>query len=74
MKTPEENLKKLARTSIPKTFVVKNDADWNHQKWLEFCAYLEEKGYAPIDFDQVGLLLEKKKAEYLKEKQAKKSK
>ncbi len=74
MKTPEENLKKLSRTSILKTFVVKNDCDWDHTKWLEFCAYLEEKGYTPIDFDQVGLLLEKKKAERLAEKDAVKRK
>lgn len=72
MKTPEENLKKLSKTSILKTFVVKNDGEWNHQKWLEFCSYLEEKGYGPVDFDQVGLLLEKKKAEYLAEKMSKK--
>lgn len=67
MKSPEENLKRLARTSILKTFVVKNNCEWDHTKWLEFCAYLEEKGYAPVDFDQVGLLLEKKKAERLAE-------
>lgn len=67
MKTPEENLKKLARTNILKSFINKNGGEWNHHKWLEFCSYLEEKGYAPIDFDQVGLLLEKKKAEYLAE-------
>jgi len=58
------NLNRLARTSLPSNFVKKHNGEWNHQAWLEFCAFLEEKGYTPIDLDQVGLLLEKKKAEY----------
>ncbi len=59
-----ENLQKLSRTNLVMNFVKKNNGCWNHQAWLEFCAMLEEKGYAPIDFDQVGALLETKKAAY----------
>lgn len=61
----EMNLTRLAKTSIPMNFVKQHSGEWNHQDWLEFCADLEAKGYTPIDLDQVGLLLEKAKAEYL---------
>lgn len=57
----EVNLARLARTTFPKDFVNSHNGEWNHQDWLIFCAMLEEKGYTPIDLDQVGLLLEKEK-------------
>ena len=60
----EMNINRLARTSLPMNFVKKHNGEWNHQAWLELCAFLEDKGYTPIDLDQVGLLLEKKKAEF----------
>ena len=60
----EMNLTRLAKTSLPMNFVKSHNGEWNHQAWLEFCAFLEEKGYTPIDLDQVGLLLEKRKGEY----------
>lgn len=60
----EVNLGRLAKTTIPKDFVASHNGEWNHQDWLIFCASLEEKGYTPIDLDQVGLLLEKEKAAY----------
>ncbi len=68
MTIKEENLKRLARTSIPMNFVKKNEASWDHCAWIEFCTLLEEKGYTPIDLDQVGLLLEKKKEAFLSSK------
>ena len=61
----ESNLKKLRRSPIPMTFVKKQKGSWNHQDWLGFLAYLEEKQYFPIDTDKVGLLLEEKKKQYL---------
>ena len=61
----ESNLKKLRRSPIPMTFVKKQKGSWNHQNWLDFLAYLEEKQYFPIDTDRVGLLLEEKKKQYL---------
>lgn len=60
----EMNLTRLAKTPLPSEFVETHRGEWNHRDWLEFCAALEEKGYTPIDLDQVGLLLEKHKAEY----------
>lgn len=60
----EMNLARLAKTSLPKEFVSSHNGEWNHHDWLEFCAFLEEKGYTPIDLDQVGLLLEHEKAVY----------
>lgn len=63
-----ENLKKLSRTNIIMNFIKKNKGVWNHQGWTEFCAYLTEKGYTPIDFNQVGAMLEAKKETYLASK------
>lgn len=63
-----ENLKKLSRTNIIMNFIKKNSGSWDHQTWLEFCDYLTEKGYTPIDLDKVGELLETKKAAYLASK------
>ncbi len=60
----EMNLARLAKTSLPKEFVRQHSGEWNHRDWLEFCAFLEEHGYTPIDLDQVGLLLEREKAIY----------
>lgn len=60
----EDNLKKLSKTCMAMNFVKKHKGEWNHEQWLEFCDNLKSKGYAPIDLDQVGMLLEKKRAEY----------
>jgi hypothetical protein len=59
------NLKKLARTPVLANFVKKTNGAWDHQGWLGLLASLKKKGYEPIDADQVGLLLEQKKAQYL---------
>lgn len=64
MTKADTNLAKLRRTCIPMNFVKKNQGQWDHDMWLGFCKSLEEKGYAPINFDQVGLLLESKKEQY----------
>ncbi len=61
----EDNLKKLSRTTILATFVKKNKGEWNHAKWESLLAEISKKGFDPIDADQVGLLLEKKKIEFL---------
>lgn len=61
----ETNLKKLTKSPIAMNFVKKTNANWNHQDWLVFLDYLKEKGYDPINPDNVGLLLEEKKAQYL---------
>ena len=68
MATADANLKKLCKTAIPMNFVKKYDGVWDHDQWLEFCESLEAKKYTPINFDEVGLLLEKKKADYLAKK------
>ena len=60
----EMNLTRFAKTSLAADFVKNHHGEWNHRDWLEFCAYLEDQGYTPIDLDQVGLLLEKNKTEY----------
>ena len=65
MDMKEKNLKRLKRTSIPMNFVKNVEGVWDHKQWEEFCSTLEDKGYTPIDFDKVGLLLEDKKVTYL---------
>lgn len=64
VKKEENNLKKLARTNLATNFVKKCKGEWNHDEWLKFCDSIKKKGYSPIDLDQVGLLLENKRAEY----------
>lgn len=70
-KKKEENLKKLARTSILMNFVKKNHGSWDHNLWKELCEKITAKGYKPIDFDQVGVLLEEKKEKYFDSKKKK---
>ncbi len=65
MSKKDDNLKKLAKTTIPMNFVKKHKGYWEHHDWVKFCDTLKGKGYNPIDFDQVGLLLEKKKSAFL---------
>lgn len=66
----EENLKKLAKTALLANFVKRCKGSWDHEKWTELLADLKKKGYYPIDEDQVGLILEKKKAEYWEKQKA----
>ena len=66
----ESNYKKLRRSPIAMNFVKRHQGNWNHQDWLGFLYYLKEKGYMPVNTDQVGLLLEEKKAQYLASKNA----
>jgi hypothetical protein len=68
MDAREQNLRKLSKTNLLMNFVKKHDASWDHQAWLELCALLQEKGYTPIDFDQVGVALEAKRTAYLEKK------
>ena len=66
----EANLKKLKRSPIAMNFVKRHKGAGNHQDWLGFLDFLKEKGYDPINADNVGLLLEEKKAQYLASKNA----
>ncbi|GEM_PF-1093301 len=61
----EENLKKLASTGKLKKFVENKKGNWDHQAWLILCSEIVEEGYDPIDFNQVGLILEEHKAKLL---------
>jgi isocitrate/isopropylmalate dehydrogenase len=62
--TKEVNLAKLAKTTTLMNFVKKNKGSWDHQLWEELCDKIAKK-YSPIDFDQVGIILEEKKNKYL---------
>ena len=61
----EENLKKLVKSCKPESFVRKNNGYWDHQAWLMFCGEIVEEGYDPIDFDQIGLILENYKTAFI---------
>ncbi|HCE46694.1 MAG TPA: hypothetical protein DET40_24365 [Lentisphaeria bacterium] len=54
----EENLQRISRSGILEDFARKNDSQWDHSKWLELCDLIIKKGYVPVDFDKVGLMLE----------------
>lgn len=61
----EQNLKKLIKTPILMNFVKKHAGAWDHSEWEGLLAELKQKGYSPIDADQVGLKLEEKKEKHL---------
>lgn len=60
----DENLKRLVCSGILKEFVRDNSGAWDHQGWLDLCDKISKEGYAPIDFDQVGLALENERTDY----------
>jgi len=59
--TAEENLKRLAKSGLLDEFIERTGCCWDHQCWLDLCA--EVNRGEPLGFDQVGLMLEGKKAE-----------
>ena len=61
----KESLKKLTKTPIIMNFIKKKDGCWNHNDWLEFLSEVRRKGFNTVDPDQIGMLLEEKKAQYL---------
>ena len=58
---PEENIKRFAKTALATNFVKAHNGSWNHEDWLGFINDVKAKGYYPIDWDRVGLILEDKK-------------
>ena len=59
------NLNRLAKSPIIMNFVKSKNGCWNHHDWLEFLSDVKKKGFDPVRPDQVGMLLEEKKAQYL---------
>ena len=63
------NLKKLAGTTTLINFIKRNNGCWNHEQWLELVEKIQSDGkYMPINFDEVGRVLEEKKQKYLSQK------
>lgn len=60
------NLSRLANSGLLDNFVTSNKGQWDNDKWLDLCDEISKQDFTPIDYDQVGLILENKKAEYLK--------
>ena len=58
------NFQRLLSSGILKDFVSRNNGEWDHAKWLDLCDEISLAGYAHIDLDQVGLVLEQEKNEY----------
>ncbi len=61
MSQKEVNLNRLIDSGLIKEFVSKYNGIWNHETWLNFCNILADYGFTPVDFDEVGLLLEEEK-------------
>ncbi len=57
----KSNMDKLIESGKIKLFATKHNGTWSHKDWLEFCKELEASGLAPLDLNEVGLLLEKEK-------------
>ncbi|HCE42223.1 MAG TPA: hypothetical protein DET40_01575 [Lentisphaeria bacterium] len=64
------NMEKLIKSGILEIFVIENKASWDHQEWLRLCEEISNSEFYPVDFDQVGLLLENKKTAYLEPRNA----
>lgn len=62
--TKECNLARLAKSGILNNFVASNKGLWDHEKWLNLCDEISKQDLTPIDYDQVGIILEKNKADY----------
>ena len=60
----EDSFKRLLKSGMLADFVKKNNGSWDHMKWLMLCDDITTKGYAPVDFSQVGLALEQEKDNY----------
>jgi hypothetical protein len=60
----EKSLEKLAKSGKLEEFVKKNNGSWDHQSWLELCTEISLEGYEPIDYDQIGVLIEQYKTVY----------
>ncbi len=65
----EANLKRLSKSGLLDNFVTNNRGSWDNEKWLNLCDEISKQDFTPVDYDQVGLTLEKKKADYLSKKQ-----
>ncbi len=59
-----KDFQRLLSSGILKDFVSRNNGEWDHDKWLGLCENISMDGYAPIYFDQVGLVLEQEKKAY----------
>jgi len=60
----EINIIRFSKTNLARDFVLAHNGAWDHQAWLDFCAEIEDKGFTPINLNDVGLILEQKKSEY----------
>jgi hypothetical protein len=58
------NLARLVDSKLLDTFVTVNKGVWDNGKWLDLCDEISSRDFTPVDYDQVGLILERKKAEY----------
>ena len=67
--TKDSNLERLSKSGLLDNFVTNNRGSWDNEKWLNLCDEISKQDFTPVDYDQVGLVLEKKKAEYLSKKQ-----
>ena len=60
------NLEKLMKSGILENFISGKNGSWDHHGWLNLCDEISLNGFCPVDFDQVGMILEKEKEIYNK--------
>ncbi len=60
----KSDMERLAKSGKLEDFVRRNNGSWDHQKWLTLCEEISLEGYEPIDYDQVGILIEQYKTVY----------
>jgi hypothetical protein len=58
------NLRRLTQTTLLMDFIKRHDGNWNDDEWLQLLNELAQKGYAPINHEQLARTLAAKRAAY----------
>ena len=61
-----KNLQRILRSGILENFIWRENGSWDHHGWLNLCEEISLNDVNPVDFDQVGMILEKEKKIYNK--------
>lgn len=61
-----KNLQKILRSGILENFIRRENGSWDHHGWINLCEEISLNDVNPVDFDQVGMILETVKELYNK--------
>ncbi|HCE42221.1 MAG TPA: hypothetical protein DET40_01565 [Lentisphaeria bacterium] len=59
-----KNLQKILRSGILENFIWRENGSWDHHGWINLCEEISLNDVNPVDFDQVGMILETVKEIY----------